>query len=95
MKPILTLLSVLLFSTSAVAHTDKVTYDVNSQILVNEQVETLKMDRLLDSGTVIASTFNTIENADRKGLARLYKFKNSRIKKALTFTTRRNKARMA
>jgi hypothetical protein len=28
-------------------------------------------------------------------VARLYKFKNSRIKKALAFTTKRNKAKMA
>ena len=28
-------------------------------------------------------------------VARLYKFKNSRVKKALAFTTKRNKAKMA
>ncbi len=35
----------------------------------------------------------TLENATE--VARLYKFKNSRIKKALAFATKRNKAKMA
>lgn len=35
----------------------------------------------------------TIEN--KIEVARLYKFKNSKIKKALSFTTKRNKAKMA
>lgn len=39
----------------------------------------------------------TIEKADieKTEVARLYKFKNSRIKKALKFTTKANKAKMA
>jgi hypothetical protein len=39
----------------------------------------------------------TIEESDVKQtqVARLYKRKNSRIKKALKFTTKRNKAKMA
>ncbi|WP_339709028.1 hypothetical protein [uncultured Kriegella sp.] len=44
-----------------------------------------------------------VEMADTKEIkldnntevARLYKFKNSRVKKALAFTTKRNKAKMA
>jgi len=36
-----------------------------------------------------------IEKTSNKEVARLYKFKNSRIKKALSFTTKRNKAKMA
>lgn len=95
MKPILTILSVIVFGTSALAHSGKVLSDGNPKIAVNEQVATLKMDNLLDSGIVIASDVNEVENANEKSIARLYKFKNSRIKKALTFTTKRNKARMA
>jgi len=43
----------------------------------------------------------TIETAEevitekKTEVARLYKFKNSRIKKALSFSTKRNKAKMA
>jgi hypothetical protein len=39
--------------------------------------------------TIVNSTTN--ENT----VARLYKFKNSKIKKALSFTTKRNKAKLA
>lgn len=46
------------------------------------KVETVEM-------TIVTST--TTENT----VARLYKFKNSRIKKALSFTTKRNKAKLA
>ncbi|MBD0851054.1 hypothetical protein [Maribacter arenosus] len=46
------------------------------------KVETVEM-------TIVTSTVN--ENS----VARLYKFKNSKIKKALSFTTKRNKAKLA
>ncbi len=36
-----------------------------------------------------------IKTAGETKVARLYKFKNSRIKKALSFTTKRNKAKLA
>ncbi len=36
-----------------------------------------------------------IKTAEETKVARLYKFKNSRIKKALSFTTKRNKAKLA
>jgi len=40
---------------------------------------------------------STIEKADieKTEVARLYKFKNSRVKKALKFVTKANKAKMA
>ena len=44
---------------------------------------------------------NTVETtivtptANENSVARLYKFKSSRVKKALSFTTKRNKAKMA
>ena len=46
------------------------------------KVETVEM-------SIVTSTTN--ENT----VARLYKFKNSRVKKALSFTTKRNKAKLA
>jgi len=49
---------------------------------VDVKVETVEM-------TIVTSTTNG------NTVARLYKFKNSRVKKALTFTTKRNKAKMA
>ena len=50
---------------------------------VDVKVETVEM-------TIVTST-TTNENT----VARLYKFKNSRVKKALSFTTKRNKAKLA
>ncbi|MCK5443286.1 MAG: hypothetical protein KAJ23_15485 [Maribacter sp.] len=46
------------------------------------KVETVEM-------TIVTSTPN--ENT----VARLYKFQNARVKKALSFTTKRNKAKLA
>ncbi len=36
-----------------------------------------------------------IKTSEETKVARLYKFKNSRVKKALSFTTKRNKAKLA
>ena len=49
---------------------------------VDTKVETIEM-------SIVTSTTN--ENT----VARLYKNKNSRVKKALSFTTKRNKAKLA
>ena len=50
------------------------------------KVETIEM-------TIVSETEVTLESATE--VARLYKYKNSRVKKALSFTTKRNKAKMA
>ncbi|MBT8300763.1 MAG: hypothetical protein KJO63_05490 [Maribacter sp.] len=49
---------------------------------VDVKVETIEM-------SIVTTTNN--ENT----VARLYKFKNSRVKKALSFTTKRNKSKLA
>ncbi|MBT8298055.1 MAG: hypothetical protein KJO52_06945 [Maribacter sp.] len=49
---------------------------------VDVKVETIEM-------SIVTTTTN--ENT----VARLYKFKNSRVKKALSFTTKRNKSKLA
>lgn len=95
MKAVLTILFVIVLGASASANSGSRVNDFNPKIETYEQVGTLKMDILLDSGTVVASYDNEVETANEKSVARLYKFKNSRIKKALTFTTKRNKAKMA
>ena len=48
----------------------------------NVKVETVEM-------TIVTSTVN------KNSVARLYKFRNSRVKRALAFTTKRNKAKLA
>lgn len=95
MKPIFTLVFTILFATTAAANTGEGEFQFNPKIEAYGQVTTLEMGHLLDSGTVIVTDVSEIDNLDEKNMARLYKFKNSRIKKALTFSTKRNKARMA
>ena len=79
MKTIATLIFVLFIGVAAQAQT--ATEEV--------KVETIEM-------TIVTSTTSeeaTLETATE--VARLYKYKNSRVKKALSFTTKRNKAKMA
>ena len=79
MKTIATLIFVLFIGVAAQAQT--ATEEV--------KVDTIEM-------TIVTSTTSkeaTLETATE--VARLYKFKNSRVKKALSFTTKRNKAKMA
>lgn len=79
MKTILTLLFVLIIGVTAQAQNN--TADI--------KVETIKT-------TIVTSTSEGMVKLESKTeVARLYKFKNSRIKKALSFTTKRNKAKMA
>ena len=85
MKAFLTLLIVLLFGATALAQ----------NIENNVDVETFKMDLVLDSSTTTIVPSIEITKSEQNQVARLYKFKNSRVKKALTFTTKRNKAKMA
>ncbi len=79
MKTIATLIFVLFIGVAAQAQ------NTTEQV----KVETIEM-------TIVTSTENkevTLEKTNE--VARLYKYKNSRIKKALSFTTKRNKAKMA
>lgn len=79
MKAILTLLFVLIIGVTANAQ--NVSADV--------KVETNKT-------TIVTSTsYENVSLGNTTEVARLYKFKNSRIKKALSFTTKKNKAKMA
>jgi len=95
MKVVLTLVFFLITGISALANTGTLVNEFNPKTKSYEQATTLKMDIFLDSGLVVASIDFEVEIANAKSVARLYKFKNSRIKKALTFTTKRNSAKMA
>ncbi len=79
MKTILTLIFVLFISVAAQAQ----------DVSVDTKATTVEM-------TIITSTsYEDVVLETSTEVARLYKFKNSRIKKALAFTTKRNKAKMA
>lgn len=60
-----------------------------------DTVEPLKMGAVLDSGIDTSSNFKEVKTATKKSVARLYKFKNSRIKKALAFTTKKDKPKLS
>ena len=79
MKTIFTLLFVLTIGVAAQAQ------NTTTEV----KVETIQM-------TIVTSTsYEDVSIEVNTEVARLYKFKNSRIKKALSFTTKRNKAKMA
>lgn len=84
MKSILTLLIVLLFGAMALAQ--------NTQTDV--KVETIKMGLVLDGGlTVPVATIQATQPVQDQ-VARLYKFRNARVKKALSFSTKNTKAKL-
>jgi hypothetical protein len=45
--------------------------------------------------TIVTETPTELNLENTTEIARLYKFKNARVTKALSFTTKRNKAKMA
>lgn len=79
MKTILTLIFVLFIGVAAQAQNK--TKEV--------KVATSEMTIVIKTSIEEVTIENKIE------VARLYKFKDSKIKKALSFTTKRNKAKMA
>jgi hypothetical protein len=85
MKAILTLLFVLFFGLTAFAQ------NTNS----NDTVESIKMGIVLDSGVITINDTKEVKINTEKSVARLYKFKNSRVKKALAFTTKKDKPKLA
>ena len=52
------------------------------------KVETIEMG-------IVTETVNELKVETNTEVARLYKFKNARVTKALSFTTKRNAAKMA
>jgi len=85
MKAFLTLVLILLFGAAALAQK---TTDYG-------KVETLQMDIVLDSSLSVSHTSGQIEAAKKDAVARLYKFKNTRVKRALAFSTKINNPKLA
>jgi hypothetical protein len=84
MKTLITLIFVLFIGVAAQAQNN--TKEV--------KVETIEMS-IVTFTTIEEVAFEAIATENETEVARLYKYKNSRIKKALKFTTKRNKAKMA
>ena len=79
MKTIFTILFVLTIGVAAQAQ------DSATEV----KVETVELT------IVTAGSQKEVELEKKNEVARLYKFKNSRVKKALAFTTKRNKSKLA
>ena len=82
MKAIVTIIFIIFFGIAAQAQNN--TKEV--------KVATIEMSIVT---TTTTETKNEVKTDTTTEVARLYKFKNSRVKKALSFTTKRNKAKMA
>lgn len=95
MKSIITLLFIVFCGVTATANINDHSVALNPKIESYGQIQFTQVASLLDSGIIVATKFSEVETATKTEVARLYKFKNSRIKKALAFKTKRNKAKMA
>lgn len=86
MKAILTLILVLAFGAAAMAHSNISSY---------EKVETYALDIVLDSSLDRSFIDEENINACEKKITRVYRSKNSRVKKALSFTTKKSRPKLA
>ena len=82
MKTIATIFFIFFIGTAAQAQNN--TADVNPEA----SGETVEM-------TIVTETTNQLNLETKTEVARLYKFKNARVKKELSFYTKRNAAKMA
>ncbi|MDT0622781.1 hypothetical protein [Croceitalea vernalis] len=80
MKVILTFIAVIFFTTSA---------------FTQSTIEEVKVETTTASVELNVENELTEEIKTETEVARLYMFKNSRIKKALAFRTKRNKSKLA
>ncbi len=85
MKTIITLMLVLLSSTAALANNAP----------ADVKVEFSKMVIVLADSTPGAASYKEISAVKEAGIARLYKNKYTRVKKALNFNTKRNQTKLA
>ncbi len=85
MKALLTLTLTLIFSATALAQ----------NIDANEQLKANTVDTALSVGDKVGNGDQEIKTIDEKAVARLYRSKNSLVKKELQFRTKRNAAKLS
>ncbi|MFS4456281.1 hypothetical protein [Maribacter sp. 2304DJ31-5] len=85
MKAVLTLILVLFLSATSMAQ----------QIKSNDEVDVIKMGVVLATGHSADITFEKITVNTRNTIVRLYRYKNSRVKKELAFVTKKNRPKLA
>ncbi len=84
MKAVFTLLLVLTFGATALANTT-----------TDAKVDTFEMGVVLDTGAYHLNTAQEITTDTKTSIVRLYRRENTKVLKALSFTTKRNRAKMA
>lgn len=85
MKAVLTLVLVLFLGVVATAQNFK----------SNDKVDSIKMDIVLVTGNDIDITFEKVTITSEESVVRLYRYKNSRVKSALAFRTKKDSTKMA
>ncbi len=83
MKAILTLFFFLTFGAMALANTE-----------TDVKINSTEMGVVLDSGTIGLNAASQTGIGTENGVARLYKFQNARVKKALAFDTKHTMAKL-
>jgi len=86
MKAIITLALVIFFGATALANTN------DTHVI---KVETIEMGIVLDSGVDTTIDFEEVEASKEKEVVRVYRNKNARVLKAISFTTKNNRAKLA
>lgn len=85
MKSIITLVLVLFFAVMAMAQTQK----------NHDKVYTTQMDIVLVVSLPISLDMEKVGFTKKNSVARLYRYQNSRIKKALSFKTKKDRPKLA
>lgn len=83
MKAILTSIFVLTFGALALANTE-----------TDVKIDGIEMGVVLGSGPIAIDLASEIKISAENGVARLYKFQNARVTKALSFDTRHTTAKL-
>lgn len=86
MKAIVTLILIITFGATALANTND-THDI--------KVETIEMGIVLDAGADTTIDFKEVEASEKKEVTRVYRTKNARVKKAISFSTKNSRAKLA
>ncbi len=85
MKTLLTLILVTTFGATALAQ----------NIESHDKIQSAEMGIILDAGFFGVDVDKKMETDTESTVAQLYMFKNSRVKKALAFRTKNDKAKLA
>jgi hypothetical protein len=85
MKVVLTLVLVIFIGFNTVAQNTE----------SNEKVTTIQTDVVLTTSSDTPSILENVETSKEQSVARLYRYQNSRVKKALSFRTKKDRPKLA